>query len=65
MDAFLTVAGQWRSVPRFGAAPLWLGLDYTAAEAGWRLAGVELTPALFSEVQLIEAGAVQALNAER
>lgn len=59
------MAGQWRSLARFGAAPLWLGLDYTAAEAGWRMAGIEMTAALFTQVQLVEAGAVKALNAER
>lgn len=39
-----------------------LGLDYAAARAGLRLAGITMTPALWSDVQIIEAGAVAALN---
>ena len=63
VEAFLAVSGQWRVVPRFGAAALYLGLDYSATEAGWRMAGVSITPELMVEVQLIEAGAVETLNA--
>lgn len=41
---------------------LWLGLDYAAARAGLRLAGITMTTALWADVQIIEAGAVDALN---
>lgn len=56
------VAGQWRVVPRHGLPGLILGLDYTAAEAGLRLGGIEVTPTLWDEIRLIEASAVDALN---
>ncbi len=39
-----------------------LGLDYAAARAGLELAGIEVTPALWADVQQIEAGAIAALN---
>ncbi|SDY55486.1 DUF1799 domain-containing protein [Citreimonas salinaria] len=65
IQAFLAVAQQWRCIPRMDAAPLWLGLDYTAAEAGLRMAGVDVTPPLWEQVRLIEAGAAGALNEER
>ena len=39
-----------------------LGLDYHGVKAGFELAGIALTPGLWSDVQLIEAGAIAALN---
>ena len=44
---------------------IWLGLDYAAARAGLDLAGIEMTPDLWSEVRAIEAGAIEELNRER
>ena len=41
-----------------------LGLDYTAVRAGFDLAGVKITPDLWAEVQLIEAGARDAMNGD-
>ena len=41
-----------------------IGLDYTAVRAGLELAGIEMTPDLWSEVQLIEAGACKGLNGD-
>lgn len=38
------------------------GLDYTAAEAGLRLAGVEMTPDIWRDVRDIEEGARRAFN---
>ena len=63
-EAFLRIRGQWRVLPVFGAAPVWLGLDYSAAETGLRLAGYDLTPAFGTELQLIEQGAKAALNGD-
>ena len=37
------------------------GFDYAAVRAGWRLAGIEITPDLFRRFQRIESGAMQAL----
>jgi hypothetical protein len=62
IEAFLEIAGQWRVLPRYGAPPHYLGLDYAAAEAGLRLAGVAVTPALWDEIRLIECGAMAELN---
>lgn len=56
---------QWRVVAS-AAGPLFFGgLDYTAVRAGLDLAGITPTPALWSDVQLIEAGALGALNRRR
>lgn len=38
------------------------GLDYSAAEAGLRMAGIEVTPDLWQAVRQIEAGAKEVLN---
>ncbi len=59
-EAFLVVSGQWRMT---GTGHV-LGLDYTAVRAGFDLAGVSVTPDLWAEVQLIEAGARRALNGD-
>jgi hypothetical protein len=62
LNAFLAVAGQWRMVPRPGGGWIYLGLDYTAAQAGFALADITVSPDLWADVQMIEAGAVAALN---
>ncbi|MGH1416900.1 MAG: DUF1799 domain-containing protein [Pelagimonas sp.] len=63
-EGFLRIRSQWRVLPAFGAAPVWLGLDYTAAETGLRLAGFDLTPEFWGQIQLIEQGAKAALNGD-
>lgn len=62
MEAFLTVASQWRMIPRQEGAMLHLGLDYTAARMGFAMAGLKVPPEVWADVQVIEAGAVAALN---
>lgn len=62
VETFLAISGQWRVLPRWGAPPHYLGLDYAAAEAGLRLAGVTVSPARWEEVRLIECGAMAELN---
>lgn len=37
-----------------------IGLDYSRARDGWEMAQVEISPTLFTQVQLIELGARQA-----
>lgn len=37
------------------------GLDYAGAKAGLELAGIEATPALWTQVRTIEAGAIEAI----
>lgn len=39
-----------------------IGLDYQGARAGLDLSGLEVTPDLWDRIQLIEAGAVAAMN---
>lgn len=63
--AFLSVQTQWRAAPVGDGGLCWLGLDYQGAQAAWRLAGEEITPDLWTQVQLIEAGALAALNGGR
>ncbi len=58
LEAFLAVSGQWRVAPdgRF------IGLDHAAARAGFDLAGIAMTPDLWSDIRLIEGGAREGLN---
>lgn len=55
LRAFLAVASQWRDG----------GLDYAGARAGFELAGLDVDPALWGEVRVIEAGAREAIAEER
>ena len=62
--AFLAVATQWRVVS--GAAGLVVtGLDYAGARAGMKGMGIEITPSLWGDVRIIEAGALQEMNRAR
>ena len=61
VEAFLAIAGQWRMVAGMGGL-LALGLDYTAARAGLDLAGFNVTPDLWADIQVIEAGAKAVMN---
>ena len=62
LNAFLTVSSQWRILVRQDGTYAHLGLDYTAARMGFRLAGLKVPPDLWADVQMIEAGAIAALN---
>lgn len=59
-NAFLLVDNQWRHRPDSGKPT---GLDYTAVDAGLRLAGVSLSPDQWSQFRTIE-GAARAAIAE-
>lgn len=63
-EAFMRIRNQWTVLPVFGGAPIWVGLDYTAARNGLEMAGYDITPEFWSEIQLIEQGARAALNGE-
>jgi hypothetical protein len=65
VTAFLAVATQWRGVAQMDGGTHWLGLDQAAAKAGFDLAGITMTPDLWNEVRLVEAGAKVALNGQR
>lgn len=57
LRAFLSVASQMRI--QDGCA---LGLDYAGSRAGLALAGIRVRPEVWADLQIIEAGAVAALN---
>jgi hypothetical protein len=62
LETFAAIGSQWRVAASGEGRLHYLGLDYTAAAAGLGLAGMKVTPGLWSDVQEIEAGALDALN---
>lgn len=62
LDAFLSVATQWRMVPLATGRLIATGLDYQAARAGIEMTGTDITPDLWFDVRMIEAGAMGAMN---
>lgn len=62
VDAFLSVQTQWRRFAMPDGTTRVQGLDYAGCEAGLRVAGIEMTPALWDAVQVIEQGAKAQLN---
>ena len=62
--AFLAVCGQWHIVAGMSGGRV-TGLDYARAQAGFALAGFDVSPDLWSEIRLIEAGAVEEMNRGR
>lgn len=64
VTAFLAVSTQWRVVA--GATGLLCtGLDYAGARAGIEGLGIAITPRLWGDVQVIEAGALTEMNRQR
>lgn len=62
LEAFLDVATQFN---RFGLADgrtRTTGLNYASARVAWDLAGVDMTPGLFGQIQMIEHAAVAEWN---
>lgn len=56
LNAFLAISTQWRMAHGV------IGLDYAGARAGLRMAGLKVSPEVWAEIQVIEAGAIKALN---
>jgi hypothetical protein len=56
VQAFLTVQTQWAA--DFGGRS---GLDYVRVRAGLEMAGVAVTTELFTQLRVIEAGALKTL----
>lgn len=56
--AFLRVATQWRYVCPGDGSVRHSGLDYSGVRAALDMAEIEVTPDLFAELQVIEAGAL-------
>ncbi|WP_233587001.1 DUF1799 domain-containing protein [Pseudorhodobacter sp. E13] len=65
VHAFLTIDSQFRMTALARGGVLVHGLDYNGARAGLEMAGVAVTPDLWSDIQMIEAGAVGELNRGR
>ncbi|MGK7664260.1 MULTISPECIES: DUF1799 domain-containing protein [unclassified Marinovum] len=63
--AFLHVSGQWRATSRGLGGTYWIGLDYAAVRAGLELSGIEITPETWTDLRLIEFGALGEMNRER
>ncbi|MGD1880855.1 MAG: DUF1799 domain-containing protein [Paracoccaceae bacterium] len=62
VEAFLSVATQWRMVGLADGRSMATGLDYGGVKAGLELAEIEVTPAFWADLQLIELGARRAMN---
>mgnify|MGYP000722092218 CR=1 FL=1 len=62
LEAFLDVATQFNRISLADGRIRTLGLDYSNARSAWDLAGLNITPALFAQVQLIERGAIAEWN---
>ena len=65
LEAFSVIGTQWRVLPLGEGRLIYTGLDYAAAAAGLALAGLTVPPDIWSDVQVIEAGALGALNRNR
>ncbi|MEP1521622.1 MAG: DUF1799 domain-containing protein [Ascidiaceihabitans sp.] len=59
--AFLAVCGQWRGFEIEGRT-VPIALDYTAAKAGLKLAGIKIKPKVWADLQTIELAAVKAMR---
>lgn len=62
LKAFLAVSTQWRAITRMDGSVYWQGLDYAGAERGFALAGIDIDPALWGDVRVMEAAARNRLN---
>ena len=64
LEAFCAVSTQWRMIALADGREKAVGLDYPAVRAGREMAGTEVTPVLWSALQMIEIGARAAMNGE-
>ncbi|WP_205589638.1 DUF1799 domain-containing protein [Chachezhania antarctica] len=64
LELFLTISTQWRVVGGFGGVAT-IGLDYSAAEAGLRLEDKIPAPSVWSDIRMIERGALEVLNEDK
>jgi hypothetical protein len=65
VTAFLCIDSQFRMTGLASGGVLVSGLDYSGARAGLALAGIAVTPDLWADIQVIEAGAVGEMNRGR
>ena len=64
VQAFLRVQTQWAYICPGDGTTRRAGLDYQRVEAGLRMARVDVTPDLFDDIQVIEAGVLAADRGE-
>lgn len=62
LSGFLAVSTQWRAIGRMDGSVYWQGLDYTGAERGLALAGIDVDLALWGDIRVMEAAARNRLN---
>ncbi|WP_167740338.1 DUF1799 domain-containing protein [Parasedimentitalea huanghaiensis] len=62
VQAFLDVTTQFTRLAMPDSSIRVTGLNYPGAQAAWQLAGVDMTPDLFAQVQMIERGALAEWN---
>jgi len=58
--AFQRVQTQWRLACLADGSVRYVGLDYPGVGKALEFAGIEMTPALFAQLQVIEAGVIDA-----
>jgi len=58
VQAFLDVTTQFNRLAMPDGTFRVTGLNYPGAQAAWAMAGVDITPDLFAQVQMIERGAL-------
>jgi hypothetical protein len=61
---FMSLSTQWRMASGLSGT-FATGLDYQAIEPTARMIGVELSPAVFSDVRALESASLQIWNARR
>lgn len=62
VNAFLAVSTQWRAVPLADHRVYFMGLDYTAVQAGFAWSQIALDPEQWAGLRLMERAARDAMN---
>jgi Phage related hypothetical protein (DUF1799) len=62
VTAYCAVDTQWRVIAQADGTRHHTGLDYAGVRAGLEQADIRLTPDQWADFQLVEAGAMRALN---
>lgn len=65
VDAFCSIATQWRQLVLPNGRVHWQGLDYSAVRAGLDGAGIAISPGLWDGITLMERAAASTLNGYR
>lgn len=64
VQAFTAISTQWRTAPLGLGGYRYLGLDYTAAQAGLQLAGITVNEDQWKGVRAMERAATRHLNGQ-